>query len=76
MNAIDPQHLIFLPAASSSGAGRYIDWGVVHISVTNLLIIVLMVITFVVALLVPFPGTGEEWGPPATPASEEPEARP
>jgi hypothetical protein len=39
-------------------AGKYVTWGVVSISVTNLLIIVLMVVVFVLALLLPFP-TGE-----------------
>ncbi|MEO8517899.1 MAG: hypothetical protein ABI438_01875 [Dermatophilaceae bacterium] len=39
-------------------AGRYIHWGVVLISVTNLLVIVAMVILFILALLVPFPGHG------------------
>jgi hypothetical protein len=36
-------------------AGKYVTWGVVSISVTNLLIIVLMVVVFVVALVLPFP---------------------
>jgi hypothetical protein len=36
-------------------AGKYVTWGVVSISVTNLLIIVVMVVVFVLALLLPFP---------------------
>jgi len=40
----------------SNPAGRYVHWGVVLISVTNLLVIVAMVILFVLALVVPFPG--------------------
>lgn len=35
-------------------AGRYVHWGVVQISVTNLVIIAVMVIVFVLAILVPF----------------------
>lgn len=35
--------------------GRYLDWGVVSISVTNLAIIVAMVVVFVLALVLPFP---------------------
>ena len=35
--------------------GRYIHWGVIQISVTNLSIIGAMVILFVLALIVPFP---------------------
>ena len=46
-----------LPAAVP--AGHYVNWGVVHISVTNLLIIVVMVVVFVLALLLPFPGYDE-----------------
>ena len=52
--------------AAQDGAGTYLDWGVVHISVTNLLIIVLMVVTFVAALLLPFP-RGSESAPPTVP---------
>jgi high-affinity Fe2+/Pb2+ permease len=37
-------------------AGRYIDWGVVSISLTNFLIIVGMIVIFALALLIPFPG--------------------
>lgn len=36
-------------------AGQYVSWGVVSISLTNLLIIGLMVVLFVLALLLPFP---------------------
>lgn len=38
-------------------AGRYVHWGVLLISMTNLLVIVAMVILFVLALVLPFPGT-------------------
>ena len=48
-----------LPAASApSPAGTYLDWGVIHISVTNLLIILLMLLVFALALVLPFPGSG------------------
>ena len=40
-------------------AGRYVHWGVILISVTNLLVIVAMVILFVLALVVPF-GSGKK----------------
>jgi hypothetical protein len=36
-------------------AGSYVHWGVVSISVTNLLVIVGMVVVFVLALVIPFP---------------------
>ncbi len=35
--------------------GRYVHWGVVQISVTNLAIIGSMIVVFVLALVVPFP---------------------
>jgi hypothetical protein len=36
--------------------GAYVNWGVIHISVANLVVIVLMLAVFAVALLLPFPG--------------------
>jgi hypothetical protein len=44
-------------------AGTYVHWGVVSISLTNLLILVAMIVVFVLALVVPFPGARG----PATP---------
>ncbi|MEU3077355.1 hypothetical protein [Streptomyces laurentii] len=37
------------------GTGHYVHWGVVQISVANLVVIALMVLVFVLALLLPFP---------------------
>jgi hypothetical protein len=42
--------------------GRYLSWGVVSVSVTNLLIVVVMLALFALALVVPFPA---ERRPPA-----------
>jgi hypothetical protein len=36
--------------------GHYIQWHIIEISVANLVVIVLMVVTFIVALFAPFPG--------------------
>jgi uncharacterized membrane protein len=36
--------------------GHYIHWHWIDISVANFVVIVLMIVTFVVALLAPFPG--------------------
>lgn len=36
--------------------GHYIHWHFIEVSVANLTVVVLMVITFVAALLLPFPG--------------------
>lgn len=45
-----------ITALAAHAAGHYLDWGVIQISLTNFLIIVGMVVVFVLALLVPFPG--------------------
>ncbi|GAB3450296.1 hypothetical protein GCM10027517_37590 [Phycicoccus ginsengisoli] len=60
-------HLV--PAAS--GAGAYLDWGVVHVSVSNALIILVMLVVFAAALLLPFPGshTGSSAGGAGTSAA-------
>lgn len=36
--------------------GHFIHWHWIYISVANFIVIVLMIVTFVVALLAPFPG--------------------
>jgi hypothetical protein len=36
--------------------GSYVDWSVFHISVTNLAIIAAMILIFLLALVLPFPG--------------------
>jgi hypothetical protein len=36
--------------------GHYIQWHIIQISVANLVVIVSMVVTFIVALFAPFPG--------------------
>ncbi len=40
--------------------GHYLHWGVVHLSVANLIVIVLMIVVFVAAILLPFPTRGRE----------------
>jgi hypothetical protein len=37
-------------------SGLYLDWGVLHISVTNLSVILAMIVVFALAILLPFPG--------------------
>ena len=50
-----------LLALASLDAGRYVHWGVVSISVTNLAIIATtMVVVFVLALLLPFPQSHDD----------------
>lgn len=38
-----------------NGAGHYVSWGVVQISLANLLLIAVMVVVFVLAVVLPFP---------------------
>ena len=38
-----------------NGSGRYIHWGFIQISVANFVVIVLMIVVFVLAILLPFP---------------------
>jgi hypothetical protein len=35
--------------------GQYVTWGVIQVSVANLVVIAAMVVVFVIALLLPFP---------------------
>jgi hypothetical protein len=37
-----------------NGPGRYLHWGFIQLSVANALLIVLMVVVFVGAILIPF----------------------
>ena len=39
-----------------NGAGYYIHWGFVQISLANLIVIALMIVVFVLAVVLPFPG--------------------
>jgi hypothetical protein len=41
---------------SALAAGRYLQWGVLSISLTNFLIVVAMLVVFALALILPFPG--------------------
>jgi hypothetical protein len=38
--------------------GRYVHWGVIQISVANLIVILVMIVLFVLALFLPFPKGG------------------
>jgi hypothetical protein len=44
-----------LRAVGLNGHAYFIHWGVVQLSLANLVVIALMVVLFVLALLVPFP---------------------
>jgi hypothetical protein len=40
------------------GTGHYVHWGFIQISVANLVVILLMIIVFVLAIILPFPRHG------------------
>ncbi len=42
--------------AQQDGAGAFVDWGVLHVSVTNIAVVGAMLFLFVLALVLPFPG--------------------
>ncbi len=44
-----------LVRADLSGSGHYIKWGILQISLANLVVILVMVVLFVLALVLPFP---------------------
>ena len=46
----------------AEGAGKYISWGVIQISVANLAIIGSMVLLFILALVIPFPTHDDQSG--------------
>ena len=45
------------PSDGLNGTGSYVHWGFVQLSVANLVVIGLMVIVFILALTLPFPGS-------------------
>jgi hypothetical protein len=38
-----------------NGSGHYIHWGFIQMSVANLVVILLMILVFVLAIVLPFP---------------------
>jgi len=43
------------PTWAIAAAGHYLHWGVISVSITNLLIVIAMLVLFGLALVVPFP---------------------
>jgi hypothetical protein len=42
-----------------------VDWSFIHLSVANVVVIVLMFVVFLLALVVPFPGAARRRGGPS-----------
>jgi hypothetical protein len=49
-----------LLAAALDQPATYLEWGWLSISVPNLIVLMIMVVLFVAALLIPFPKDGED----------------
>ena len=49
-----------LLAVGLNGTGYYIHWGFFQISLANLIVILLMIVVFILALLLPFPGRKDQ----------------
>jgi hypothetical protein len=47
---------LFAALLPLNSPGHYIEWHFIQISVANFIVIVLMVVTFIAALFLPFPG--------------------
>ena len=43
-------------AVGLDGTGKYLHWGVVQLSLANLIVVVVIAVLFVAAILLPFPG--------------------
>lgn len=41
------------------GTGHYVHWGFIQMSVANLILILLMIVVFVLAIVLPFPRHGK-----------------
>jgi hypothetical protein len=50
-------------AVDLGGTGHYLHWGFVQISVANAIVIALMIVVFVLAILLPFPGVPTSGSP-------------
>jgi hypothetical protein len=48
-------HAVLSAPANLNHPGHYLHWGVIQISVANLVVILLMIALFIAAILLPFP---------------------
>jgi hypothetical protein len=53
---MNPTHAPFAGVIPMDPPGTYLNWGVIHISLANLVVIVVMLAVFALALFLPFPG--------------------
>jgi hypothetical protein len=53
--AASPMTAAAMSAVDLNHTGHYVHWGVIQISVANLVVIAVMILIFLLALLLPFP---------------------
>ena len=53
--AASPTSAVAMASVDLNHTGHYVHWGVIQISVANLVVIGVMVLLFVLAVLLPFP---------------------
>ncbi len=58
--------MFFAAAVDLNQPGRYLHWSIFTVSLANLVLIAVMMVIFGAALIVPFPGRRQRWGPPTT----------
>lgn len=53
---MNPIHVPFAGVVPMDTPGTYLHWGVIQISLANLIVIIAMLVVFALALFLPFPG--------------------
>jgi hypothetical protein len=48
-------NILLAALVNLNGSGHYIHWGFIQMSVANLVVILLMILVFVLAIVLPFP---------------------
>lgn len=58
---VTPPTTVFRPALAPpvnlNGKGHYLHWGLIQVSVANIVVLTAIIAVFVLALLAPFPGS-------------------
>ena len=54
LNLVPATMAILGSAVDLNGSGHYVNWGWIHISVANVVVIGLMILVFVAAIAIPF----------------------
>lgn len=53
---MNPIHAPYAGVIPMDTPGTYLNWGVIHISLANVIVILAMLVVFALALFLPFPG--------------------